>query len=152
MIFVNPNFSYTNLEGANLGLSNCDNDDGYLTNNNYWDHLTGPHLEGCFLVNANLRGANLKGADLRLADLTEADLTGADLTGADLGGCYLMGANLKRAKLTRTKRTKYAIFYQTIMPNGKISRNNPKVIEGHQLLERYAAGERYFIDFHLVSG
>lgn len=140
-------FMDVDFSGANLQESVFS--DIYLVNISFnYANLEGTGFYG-YVINCNLSNTNLREADLRGANLTGVDLTGADLTCADLRGAKFIGANLSNANLTDIKTTENTIFCKTIMPDGRIETNSPKVIDGQELLKLYADGERNFQNIFL---
>ncbi|WP_416233588.1 pentapeptide repeat-containing protein [Cronbergia sp. UHCC 0137] len=140
-------FSAANLEGASFGGT-------YFVNANFsGTNLERSHLCTRFinsdLSHANLRGAKFTASELTGTKLTRADLTGADLTGATLRSTKLIGCNLRDADLTNIKVGERTIFASTIMPDGSMRRDSPKVVNAQELLKRYADGERDFRDIIL---
>lgn len=119
---VNASFTYANLEWTSFSAS---------------------------LINCNLSNANLRGSSLKSTRLIGVDLTSADLSGADLRETQLIGCNLRNANLTGIRTTEGTIFCDTIMPDGRIETNSPKVVNAQELLKRYADGERDFRDIIL---
>ncbi|MGD1907999.1 MAG: pentapeptide repeat-containing protein [Leptolyngbyaceae cyanobacterium] len=91
--FYGVNFSYANLNGANLrGVRFC---------NCSLDHvnLGEANLVGAWLCGANLKDANLRGAKLNSADLAVTDMRNADLRYARLINSTLVRADLRKANL-----------------------------------------------------
>ncbi|MEH2381440.1 MAG: pentapeptide repeat-containing protein [Nostoc sp.] len=140
--FMDVDFSRVNLQDCLLQVA-------YLVNANF----TYASLEwtsfSASLINCNLSNANLRGSSLKSTRLIGVDLTSAHLSGADLRETKLIGCNLRNANLTGIRTTEGTIFCDTIMPDGRIETNSPKVVNAQELLKRYADGERDFRDIIL---
>lgn len=140
--FMDVNFSGVNLEESSFNAI-------YLVNTSFSCANLERAAFSTSLINCNLINTNLREASFRYADLTGTDLTGADLSGADLRETKLIGCNLRNANLTGIRTTEGTIFCDTIMPDGRIETNSPKVLDAQELLKRYADGERDFRDIIL---
>ncbi|MHC5764508.1 MAG: pentapeptide repeat-containing protein [Nostoc sp.] len=140
--FMDVDFSRVNLQECLLKVA-------YLVNASF----TYANLEwtsfSASLINCNLSNANLRGSSLKSTRLIGVDLTSADLSGADLRETKFIGCNLRNANLTGIRTTEGTIFCDTIMPDGRIETNSPKVVNAQELLKRYADGERDFRDIIL---
>ena len=100
MIFVNPNFSYTNLEGADLRSIY------FPTRTNY----------------VNLRNANLSGADLWPARFIGCDLSGANLNSTHLEATKFIGCDLRGANVENVLSDHILEFIEVNLQDAKLTK------------------------------
>ena len=93
-IFLKANFSYSDLQGANLV-------DAYLREINLqYANLEGVNFQGADLDYANISYANIQKADFKNASLNNSRLTQANLMGANLEDVEMRNGNMEKANLT----------------------------------------------------
>lgn len=123
--------SDSDLSEANLSMANLSKDDLGNKASLNGVKLSNAHLYDANMDSALLAGADLSGADLGKAILNSAIMIGANLSGAHLEGAVLKdanlanadlrGANLRGAEMDGTRGLDWAIFGNTICPDGSNS-------------------------------
>jgi uncharacterized protein YjbI with pentapeptide repeats len=93
-IFSKANFSYSDLQGANLV-------DAYLREiNMQYANLEGANLQGADLDYANISFANLQNSDFKNATLNHSRLVQANLNGASLEDIEMRYGDMRKANLS----------------------------------------------------
>ncbi|MFK8005598.1 MAG: pentapeptide repeat-containing protein [Saprospiraceae bacterium] len=93
-IFLKANFSYSDLQGANLV-------DAYLREINLqYANLKGVNFQGADLDYANISFANMQKADFKNATMNNSRLAQADLSEANLEDVEMRNGNMMKANLS----------------------------------------------------